>query len=194
MWTFFSAAALDGAKVLYLAFPVMFAAALHIAVIYYDLMPSCKVPIDLGRSFRGRRIFGDHKSWRGVLVMVAGSSLGMTLQRHWPARGLELFDYRSVNVELYGALMGLGFVLGELPNSFLKRRCGVAPGGQADGLKYWLFTLLDQVDSVVGGLLALGLVWPPPARVVAEALVLCSLVHIAFNFMFVQLGLKQRAL
>jgi hypothetical protein len=194
MWTFFSAAVQECAAVLYLAFPVMFAAALHIVVIHYDMLAIWKIPIDFGRSFHGCRIFGDNKTWRGALLMVAGSSLGMALQRCARARGLELFDYGQVNVWLYGALLGLGFVLGELPNSFLKRRYGIPPGWQAEGAKYWFFTFLDQVDSVVGGMLALALAWVPPWGVVATALVMCSLVHIAFNFVFVWLGLKGRAL
>ena len=70
------------AQVLYLAFPVMFAAAIHIAVIRYDLLAGLKIPIDFGRSVRGRRIFGDNKTWRGALVMVTASSAAMAMQRH----------------------------------------------------------------------------------------------------------------
>jgi hypothetical protein len=180
--------------VLYLAFPVIFAAAIHLVVIRYDLFARLKVPIDLGRTVRGQRIFGDHKTWRGALIMVAGSAVGMALQGYVRAPALEFFDYGRVNLWLYGALLGLGFVLAELPNSFLKRRWGVPPGRQAEGATYWVFTLLDQLDSVLGCLLALALVWTPPWAVIAAALVLCSLVHIAFNLVFVWLGLKVRAL
>jgi hypothetical protein len=194
MWTSFSEAILLCARVLYLAFPVIFAAAVHLAVIRYKLFTPLAVPMDFGRSFRGRRVFGDHKTWRGAFVMVAGSSVGMALQSYVRAPGLEFFDYGRVNVWLYGALLGLGFVLAELPNSFLKRRWGVPPGRQAEGVKYWVFTLLDQVDSVLGCLLALALVWPPPWAVVVTALGLCSMVHVAFNLVFVWLGLKVRAL
>jgi hypothetical protein len=194
MWTFSSEVILVCARVLYLAFPVIFAAATHLAVIRYDLFARLKVPIDLGRTWRGRPIFGDHKTWRGAVIMVAGSAVGMALQSYVRAPALEFFDYGRVNVWLCGALLGLGFVLAELPNSFLKRRWGVPPGRQAEGVKYWVFTLLDQLDSVLGCLLALALVWTPPWVVIATAVVLCSLVHIAFNLMFVWLGLKVRAL
>lgn len=182
------------AQVLYLAFPVTFAAAIHIAVIRYDLLAGLKIPIDFGRSVRGRRIFGDNKTWRGALVMVTASSAAMAMQRHMRSPGLELFDYGRANLWLYGALLGLGFVLAELPNSFLKRRYGVMPGRQAEGAKYWFFTLLDQVDSVIGCMLALMVVCPLPWTLVVTALVLCSLVHVAFNVAFVWLGLKERVL
>ncbi len=194
MWTFFSDLVILCAKILYLAAPVMLAAAIHIAVIRFDLLPALKKPMDFGRTFRGRQLFGANKTWRGAAVMIAGSAAGMALQQRARVPALELFDYGAVNASLWGALLGLGFVAAELPNSFLKRQCDVAPGQQATGGRYWLFTALDQLDSVAGGLLALAIVWPPPWQVVVTALALCSLVHIAFNLVFVSVGLKRRAL
>src|SRR5262245_27744781 len=194
MWTSWSELLHLSARVLYLAFPVLAAAAAHIVVLRLDLLRGLKAPLDFGLTLRGRRLFGPNKTWRGALVMVAGSAVGMALQQRVRLPALELFDYGRVNAWLLGALLGLGFVLGELPNSFLKRRCGVPPGGQAPGPWYWPFTLLDQVDSVIGGLLALALVWVPPREVAAAALVLCPLAHVAFNLVFVWAGLKERAL
>ena len=194
MSTFWIDGGLLVARILWLAFPVMLAAAVHILVIRLGWFEGLKKPLDSGATWRGRRIFGDNKTWRGVGVMVLGSALGMTLQQFLRVPSLELFDYVAVNAPFCGALLGLGFALAELPNSFLKRRCGVAPGQQARGAKYWLFTLLDQVDSVAGCLLALALFWVPPWQVVAAALILCSFVHIAFNLVFVAVGLKRRAL
>lgn len=194
MWTFFSNLPTYCVQVLYLAFPIILAAVIHIIVIRFNCLQSFKKPLDCGWTVRGRRLFGDNKTWRGVIVMVAGSSMGMGLQQIVRVPVLELFDYGAVNVWLWGALLGLGFVVSELPNSFLKRQCDVPPGQQATGKKYLFFTTLDQLDSVVGCLLALAIVWPPPWYVVVTALVLCSLVHIAFNLVFVQLGLKRRAL
>jgi hypothetical protein len=194
MWTSSDDLAWLCARVLYLALPVMAAAAVHLVVLRLDLLRGLKVPLDLGLAPRGCRLFGDNKTWRGALVMVVGSAVVMAVQQRLRAPALELFDYGAVNAWLCGALLGLGFVLGELPNSFLKRRCGVAPGGQAEGTRYWLFTALDQIDSILGGLLALALIWPPPLPVVLAALVLCSLAHVGFNLVFVWVGLKRRAL
>jgi len=194
MWTSCSDTVWLCARIIYLAFPVLFAAALHLAVLRDNLFARLKTPIDLGRTFRGRRILGDHKTWRGALVMIAGSTLGMGFQGYLRVPRLELFDYGQVNLWLCGALLGLGFALGELPNSFLKRACGIPPGRPAEGSGYWFFTLLDQADSVVGCLLALALVWPPPWIVVLTALLLGCSFHIGFNLLFVLLGLKERAL
>jgi hypothetical protein len=125
--------------------------------------------------------------------MVAVSSAGMVLQQRMRIPALELFDYGSVNGWACGALLGLGFVLAELPNSLLKRQFDIPPGQQATE-SVLIFTGLDQVDSVAGCLLALALVWLPPWQDVVMALTLCSLVHVAFNLIFVMAGLKRRAL
>lgn len=194
MWMFFSDLPVYCAEVLYLAFPVMLAAAVHIAIIRHDSLRLLKRPLDFGLTFRGRRLFGANKTWRGAVVMVAGSSVGMAFQQRFRVPALELFDYGAINAWLWGALLGLGFVVAELPNSFLKRRCGVPPGEQAVGRRYWFFTALDQLDSVVGCLGVLAIVWSPPWQLVVTALFLCSFVHVAFNLAFVGLGLKRRAL
>jgi len=182
------------AKVLWLSAPVLFAAGVHLVVLRRGLLPGLRRPLDFGRRFRGRRIFGDNKTWRGALIMVVASSAGMALQQVLRVPALELFDYGTVNGWLGGALLGLGYVLAELPNSFLKRQWGIPPGQAAPGRTWWLFTTLDQMDSVAGCLLAMALVWRPPWQVAAAALVLCSLVHAAFNLVFAWLGAKRGAL
>jgi CDP-2,3-bis-(O-geranylgeranyl)-sn-glycerol synthase len=195
MWTSWGEVAILGARTLWLAAPLMLAAALHVVVLRFRFLEALKRPLDLGATVRGHRLFGDHKTWRGAVVMTGGAALGMALQQAHRVPALELFDYGAVDAWLVGALLGLGFVVAELPNSFLKRQLGVPPGQQATGAAaYWCLTALDQVDSVLGGLLALAFVWRPPWPVVAAALVLGSLAHVGFNLVFVAVGLKRRAL
>ena len=47
-------------------------------------------------------------------------------------------------------LLGTGYVVGELPNSFFKRELDVAPGGAAKGWLGPVFWVIDQVDSLIG--------------------------------------------
>lgn len=177
-------------RVLWLSVPVVAAALVHVAVIRFRLFPALVRPIDGGRSWRGARLFGDHKTWRGAVVMIGVSALVMPLQGLARAPGLELFDYGAHSLFAVGALLGLGFVLGELPNSFLKRRAGVGPGERGGAG----FVLLDQIDSIVGALLLLCLVQVPPLSTWIVALILCSLLHVAVNGVFVLAGLKERVL
>src|SRR5262245_36061680 len=58
--------------------PVLGAAIAHAPVLRYDWWPALKRPLDAGATLRGRRLFGDNKTWRGALAMGSGV-LGLTL-------------------------------------------------------------------------------------------------------------------
>lgn len=177
-------------RVLWLATPVIVAGLIHTSVIRLRLLERLKVPLDGGRTYRGRRLFGDNKTWRGVVVMIAATSLVALLQSVARAPGLEYagLDYSPGGLALTGALLGLGFVLGELPNSFLKRQRNVAPGARGSPL----FVVLDQVDSLVGCLACLCVVWVPPWTVWAWVLVLGAGAHMFVNWVMVRAGVKER--
>jgi len=119
--------------------------------------------------------------------MIAVSVLTMMLQGIVRARSLEYFDYGRANLPLIGTLLGLGFVLGELPNSFIKRQLGVAPGAHGGVLA----ALGDQLDSVIGALLTLSLIWVPPLRVWVIGMALGAGLHAAVNSAFVLVGVKR---
>jgi hypothetical protein len=170
---------------LWLALPVAVAGVLHALLIRKNRLQRLARPLDGGRSWRGRRLLGDNKTWRGVLLMPLLSTLvallqGAALQRWALDATLAPLPYvdvgRAVVSQLpadlaavlgygvSGLIFGLGYVLGELPNSFVKRRLDVAPGGAVQGRLRWLFQIVDQGDSIVcgfvAGVLVLDLAWP----------------------------------
>lgn len=177
-------------RVLWLSAPVILAALVHTAIIRLRLLEPLKRPIDGGRTFRGRRLFGDNKTWRGVVVMIAGCAAVALLQSvARPASWLEYegIDYSPRGMAITGALLGLGFVLGELPNSFIKRQRDVAPGARGSPF----FVILDQVDSLFGCLLCLCLVWIPPWTVWAWVMLLGAGAHMFVNWVMVRAGVKK---
>jgi len=64
-------------------------------------------------------------------------------------------------------------MLGELPNSFIKRRLEIAPGSHSRGWKGAVFHVVDQIDVVAGAWLVLW--WFVPAN---GALVLASVAFV----------------
>ncbi len=144
------------AQTLYLFAPLLLAAALSAAVLRWNMLPRWAVPIDGGRLFRGRRVFGDSKTWRGVLTAVVGCIAGVWLQRNVfaaPAQGISIVPYRELGVLGFGTAMGIAAMAGELPNSFVKRWLGIAPGATAQGALAVVFYIWDQVDLLT-------LTWP----------------------------------
>ena len=104
------------------------------------------------RRWRGRRILGDNKTWRGATAHDRRLVLATVVLWSWPAwRAMTPGRGRATSSPLLvGAPIGLGDGGGELPNSFLKRRLDIAPGpapALAGGLA---LALLDQRDLVLG--------------------------------------------
>lgn len=166
---------------LWVVAPILGAYVAHAPVLRLDLLRVLAVPLDGGRTLRGRRIFGANKIWRGVIVMFAGVVTTTLLAgesalwvHHWPPP-LRLHPVA------YAALLGLGFVGGELPNSFLKRQLGIQPGAQRCSVLGVALSIYDQADFVPGIWLALAPLWlmrPAQALVV---FVVGIVVHIMIN-------------
>ena len=181
-------------QMLWLAVPVIFSGVFHMFVVKQRWLSSLARPLDGGRCLRGRRWFGDNKTWRGVVVMIgAGAAAGAVqgLCGGAPLSGLSalggvwLVDNTALGYALqYGAahaLFGLGYALGELPNSFLKRQLDIAPGKGGAGLMGALFFLLDQGDSVASCLLVGWLVFPLSGALVVLSITSLTLLHLALN-------------
>jgi len=133
-------------------------------------------PIDAGRTLRGRPLFGRSKTWRGPLLVAVGSGLVFEAQRgalHGiPAvAAIELVDYARLPWWL-GLAAGAAAELAELPNSFVKRQLGIAPGATARGPLAVLFYLWDQLDLLLGYWLAVATAVPAtPLRLGLSVLV-----------------------
>ena len=108
-----------------------------------------KVKMDFGKTWRGRRIFGDGKSWRGFfggaligvltgLLMIGIAALCGDTDDYW---GFGPF-WTNVGVLF---CLSFGALLGDLCGAFIKRRLGMERGQKAP--------ILDQYDFVVGSFL-----------------------------------------
>lgn len=112
-------------------------------------------PLDGGRIFRGRRILGDHKTWRGLITGVIGATAVLALQAllvtetgwaAWLADGLDYGFGMLPAVLLAGPLFAIGALGGDAVKSFFKRQIGMAPGHS--------WPVFDQVDYALGAALA----------------------------------------
>ncbi len=174
------AASLEIGRVLYLFAPLLLSAASAAVVMRLDLFAWLKRPIDGGASFRGRRVFGDGKTWRGVALAVVGCVLGAAVQKYAigeRAGALALVDYSRLNFVPFGVAMGGGAMLGELPNSFVKRRLGIAPGGVPRGPLAVLFYVWDQVDLLTTSWPLLAIWMRPTVSLVATSVALALTIH-----------------
>lgn len=129
-------------------------------------------PIDGGRIFFGERLFGEHKTWRGLFFGIIFSTLIVLIQsylysRFFAVREILGFDYPNENIYLVGFLFGIGALLGDLIKSFFKRRFHIASG------KPWI--PFDQIDWIIGSLIAISLIID-----LSWQIWLCSLLFFGF--------------
>jgi CDP-2,3-bis-(O-geranylgeranyl)-sn-glycerol synthase len=152
-------------------------------------------PIDLGRKLSdGERIFGDGKTWRGLVGGTAsGAFLGLLLSLPFDVLAPTSFwSFGSPAVALgASAVLAFGALLGDLAGAFVKRRMHLPRGAKASGL--------DQYDFVVGAfVLSLAIpAWSEPRFFSGDALlgllaiiVITPALHRAVNLVGYRIGKK----
>jgi len=184
--------------VAYLFSPLLIGLALHGFCIKFNSLTFLCHPIDRGRSFHGKRIFGDNKTYRGIVVVGIGTAIGFALQAlllHQIAsiRSIELFDYAFPKVVPLGLAIGIGAMLSELPNSFIKRQFEIAPGSVAKGWKGVVFYVYDQIDLLVGAWIALAIVVPVTVERVLLSSGFLLIAHQLMSSVGYALGMRRTA-
>lgn len=162
-----------------------------------------KRPMDMGATLAdGKRIFGDNKTWKGFVGMILWTAIWFAIftiiaKASDSFYNLAWFSYRLYSTPeslLYGGIWGLGYVLFELPNSFIKRRLDVKPGKRASGFYKSIFIFVDQADSAIGCGLALYVFFTPPLWQMLVFIVLGIAVHFLMNVILYSVGLKRELL
>jgi len=156
------------------------------------------IPLDGGARIRGRRIFGDNKTLRGFAVMIPAASmaslvLAALLRSVAPNLAAGLWPLSLIGTATLGAWAAVGFMLGELPNSFVKRQLDIAPGAAPRGsVARVVAFLIDRYDSILGMLIAVTLVAGIPWATWAYVIVLGPPIHWSFSLLLYHLGVKAR--
>lgn len=109
------------------------------------------VPVDFNKKIKGKPIFGNHKTWRGIIGSFIGAFLAIFLQRflfHFQFfKEISQLNYFENKVLFVAFLMALGQIIGDLGFAFIKRRIGLLPGAP--------FFPFDQTNYVIGNFLIL---------------------------------------
>lgn len=172
-------------QILYLGSPLLLVAIAHGFCIKYDWLSGLKKPLDLGVQFRGKRVFGDQKTWRGLVISVVFCTVGTMIQAWLQGKGylpswIFLLDYRKHRY-VAGILLGLGMTAGELPNSFIKRQLDIPPGMRKEGLVGAAFFLFDQVDLTIGIWIFLFFLIRPSLLLVVWSFLITLVLHVAIS-------------
>ena len=159
-------------KCFYLMLPAYFTNMAPVMVKRINLFV---IPLDFNKKINKKPIFGKNKTFRGFIF---GISFGMAvayfqflLYKIPLFKSLSFFDYQYWL--LFGFLMGLGALSGDLIKSFFKRRLGINSGAK--------FIPFDQTDFVIGALLFIMPVFDLTLKIFLVSLLLSFVLHIAVN-------------
>lgn len=149
-----------------------------------DILSYFKKPIH-------QRWFGLNKTWRGFIIMPVATWPGVLM-------GQSLESIIELNTPLLtlwpswllALVLGTGYCLAELPNSYMKRRMGIKEGQTSDKNK-WSFVILDQADSAIGCLLAYWLLLPVSWTIVIITIVFGTVLHLMINVLLYSIGIRK---
>lgn len=140
-----------------------------------------QTPLDFGKTYRGKRIFGQNKTWRGLLSGIfMGTLTGLILY------GPFFSEDNQLTFLLVCASMSAGALIGDAVESFFKRQRGIASG------ESWF--PFDQTDYIIGGLLftlPFGLL---PLWLAAWVFIIYFSLHLVSSYIGYLVGLKDKPL
>lgn len=143
-------------------------------------------PLDFGRRIWGERVFGAHKTWRGLLAGTVAGIAAFCVQQGIHALGglhwLALVDYDRQSLWM-GVLLGLGAGVGDAVKSFFKRQFGIEPGESWVGF--------DQLDFVVGAYVLVSVLYQPPMLAFLLSLPIVFVGSVVTTVTGYRLGLKE---
>jgi CDP-2,3-bis-(O-geranylgeranyl)-sn-glycerol synthase len=147
-------------------------------------------PVDFGKKFYDeKRIFGDGKTWKGLIFGIAFGTIIGVLQTY----SSEIIEFPSFGFfpSFFVVLFCLTFgaLFGDLCKSFVKRRVNIKRGGK--------LPLIDQLDFVAGAFLFLLILSPSwffqnlTLYPIIIILVVTPLLHRVMNIVGYRIGKKK---
>lgn len=143
------------------------------------LLDHWNTPIDFGLKLRGKPLFGANKTWRGLIMGTVVGALSAVV--------IGMIVPNAVGpapLYIIGGLLGFGALTGDAIESMVKRQLNINPGSS------WF--PFDQIDYIIGGLLAVSLVVPVPLWVIVTIFVVYFGLHLAISYIGYKIGYKEQ--
>jgi hypothetical protein len=151
----------------------------HMVIVKKDLLSFLARPVS-------SEIFGNNKTFRGFIFLPLAIGIVSLLD----SISLGPFSHNYQSDFLIGVGLGLSYMLAELPNSFIKRRLGIAPGKTA--IKFWPFQLLiDKTDSLLGACIFYFFAMKTTITEIVLLFLVSFLLHISISSLLVVMKLKK---
>ena len=180
--------------------PLIVSNVLHMVLVKKNGLTSLCIPLN-------STLFGPNKTLRGFLFVPFVNGI-LYLVVNWPSgwllsglspeyylqQEINIGDINFLNLLLMqasiGAVYGLFYMLFELPNSWIKRRMGIASGESSTRFR-WFFTLLDKTDSAIGVSLFFGFLNDFNIEMMLQFFLCASSLHFGISGLLVLSKIKK---
>ena len=154
---------------------------------------SLDVPLDGGLTLGGMPLVGKSKSLRSLAIYTLSAILVCSVLNLIAGYSDFVSDIYQTSPVILGPEIALAYLAGEILNSFVKRRMGIATSGNSSS---WLGIRIQSVFDNVDGIISCGalfiLVYQVPASVLATSFVLAVLMHLSTDLLMRRLRLKTK--
>ncbi|MEO8087253.1 MAG: hypothetical protein ABI763_10560 [Bacteroidota bacterium] len=163
--------------------PLIFSNVIHMIIVKRNFLNAFNLPLSV-------KLFGENKTWRGFIFVPVLNGMILVL-----LNAVLRFDIQYP--ALLGFILGLAYMVFELPNSFLKRKLGlpagqggIKPGEQHNRMKF-LFSVMDKTDSSFGVALTYFLLGYIGLRFAICLFLINAFTHALLSQLLVVLGIKK---
>jgi len=155
-------------------------------VIFKNYFTVLAKPVDGGKLFAGKEIFGDHKTWRGLIVATVVGGVIFLVQRQLILAFPSMVAWSPFDLRLapwwFGFIFAAGAIGGDLVKSFFKRRFAIPAGSS-----WYPF---DQIDFLLGGAFVASFYYTITPLMWLIILFFGSIAHIVVNHIGFWLRIK----
>ena len=183
-------------QILSVALPLIFSNVLHMFFVRFQWLSFLAHPLDCNKNFRGKRIFGDSKTLRGMIIVTLFTAVFAEIQKYILLNNqilqpYSILSFYEIHAFVYGLGLGFFYMIFELPNSFIKRQLDIQPGMRSQQSSWFLFSLLDKADSIIGAVLYLCIFYNISWQFGIITILAGTGIHLFFNVLLYFLGLRK---
>jgi dolichol kinase len=178
-------------RIFTLTLPILIPGIILIVVLKLKWLCFLDFPLDLGESLGGKRIFGNNKTIRGFVVMMIMAIAVAYFLNLELMNNLSLFIHPIFNKSpvIIGIIYSISYTVGELINSFIKRRLNIF-SGQLNKSFIKLQTFFDLSDGIIFVALLLWLIFSISFFEILPAVLIGIFLHLVTDYLMKQLHLK----
>jgi hypothetical protein len=161
--------------ILIIILPLTLSNIIHMVVVKYHMLPWLSRPV-------WEKGFGRNKTYRGFVLLPLLNAGALWLCQ-W------LLPQPVHHALLLGGVLGLAYMVFELPNSYIKRRMQIAPGERHEVHSYWGL-LLDKSDSAFGVCLCYLLMTDIAIAHILALFAMSVITHLSMSIILFKIRLK----